>query len=225
VCFFDSRGVTSCTLFFRSAVQADIEVPFTQKDLRKRILGWVVCEHEPSLTVENPKLRWVFNLFKPKPIVPSASTIKNDIMKSYQEEQDRIRDRLCSAGCEVSVTLDGWTSPNTKGFMGITVHYIDETWTLQSLIFDFIPLPDAHTGEKLCEAFVATCDRFGILPKLLGITTDNAGNMGTLLAHLEGVCRDRGIVFKKKEQHVRCVAHVTNLGVQAFLGVLKAQVW
>ena len=86
-----------------------------------------------------------------------------------------------------------------------------------------MPLYEEQTGEKLCEAFVATCDRFDILPKLLGITTDNAGNMGTLLAHLEGVYRDRGIVFKKKEQHVRCVAHVTNLCVQAFLGVLKAQ--
>jgi hypothetical protein len=56
-----------------------------------------------------------------------------------------------------------------------------------------------------------------ILHKLLGVTTDNAANNNTLLACLERVCHDRGIVFDKSEQHVRCVAHVVNLAVQALL--------
>ena len=218
-----TKVVTSYTLLFRSAEQENVEVPFTQEEFRKRILGWVVCEHQPFLTIENPKLRWVFDLFKPKPVVPSASTIKNEIVKGYQEEQARIRDLLCSADRKVSITLDCWTSPNTKAFMGITVHYIDDSWTLQSHILDFVPLYEEHTGKKLCGAFVASCDRFGILPKILGITTDNASNMNTLFAYLEGVCRDRGIVFEKKEQRVRCMAHVTNLSVQALLRGLKAQ--
>jgi len=68
-----------------------------------------------------------------------------------------------------------------------------------------------------------------LLPRLLGITTDNASNIDKLLDCLEGTCRTRGIypVLQggEEEQHVRCImAHVTNLGAQALLGKLSAAV-
>jgi hypothetical protein len=99
---------------------------------------------------------------------------------------------------------------------GITAHSIDDDWTPRSLVLDFVPLEGEHAGEDLCDALVVTCNRFGIPNKLLGITTDNAAN-NTLLTCLERVCRSRGIVLDKSEQHVRCVAHVVNLAVQALL--------
>jgi hypothetical protein len=61
------------------------------------------------------------------------------------------------------------------------------------------------------------CDEFGILGHIQGITTDNAANIDNFLGRLEGPCRIRNIVFDKKEQHVRCTAHIVNLAVQALL--------
>jgi hypothetical protein len=101
--------------------------------------------------------------------------------------------------------------------MGITVHYIDGAWVLHSLVLAFVPLHTLHTGKALCEVLVAACEQFNILPKILGITTDNAGNIGKLLECFEEACLERGVTFNKGEQHVRCVAHITNLGVQALL--------
>jgi hypothetical protein len=199
---------------------AATEAIFSPEDFKKRLLRWVVLHDQPFIVVESAEFR---SMFQRGTIVPSADTIKRDIMKCHREEADRIGDRLCNAGSKISVTLDCWTSPNTKAFLGITAHYIDDNWILQSLLLDFVPLPDLHTGENLCEAFVATCDRFGILPKLLGVTTDNAANIDKLLVCLERVCHDRDITFKKKEQHVRCMAHVTNLAVQALLRELRAE--
>jgi hypothetical protein len=101
--------------------------------------------------------------------------------------------------------------------MGITVHYIDGAWVLHSILLDFVPLHGVHSGEDLCKTLVATCEEFDILHKLLGVTTDNAANMVKLLGCLESICRSRGIMFERKEQHVRCLAHVTNLAMRALL--------
>ena len=42
-------------------------------------------------------------------------------------------DRLKS---KVSLTLDGWTSPNRHSTLGITCHWIDESWTMTDIVLD-----------------------------------------------------------------------------------------
>jgi hypothetical protein len=39
----------------------------------------------------------------------------------------------------------------------------------------------------------------------------------------EEACQDRGVLFDKNEQHVRCICHVANLAVQAFMDKLGAE--
>jgi hypothetical protein len=124
---------------------------------------------------------------------------------------------------KISLTLDCWTSPNGLAFLGVTAHYIDASWTPHDLVLDFLPLHGAHTGENLCEALVDVCSRFEILPKLLGVTSDNAANIGKLLVGFEAACKERNVPFNASRQHVRCVLHVLNLAVQALLRELKAE--
>ncbi|WJX89399.1 hypothetical protein P8452_71400 [Trifolium repens] len=43
-----------------------------------------------------------------------------------------------------------WTASNQKkGYMAVTAHYIDGSWTLQSRILRFIYVPAPHTSERL----------------------------------------------------------------------------
>jgi hypothetical protein len=144
-------------------------------------------------------------------------------MEMYAKELDHVRDRLRNTGSKISITLDCWTSPHTRGYLGVTAHYIDTTWVPQSLVLGFAHLTGTHTGQDLCDTFVDMCERFGILGNILGITTDNAANNDTLLRCFEEACCKRGVLFDKKQQHMRCMAHVANLAVQAFLRKLKAE--
>ena len=73
-------------------------------------------------------------------------------MATYEEKKGRVADLLRSVGSKISLTLD------------------------------FVPLESEHMDEKLCEALVATCEWFGILPSILGIATDNASNLEKLLS-------------------------------------------
>jgi hypothetical protein len=125
--------------------------------------------------------------------------------------------------CVLTCTLSLSDSPNGLAFLCVTVHYIDTQWASHELVLDFLPLQDAHTGENLCGALVDACDRAGVLPKVLGVTSDNAANMSKLMVGFEAACCDCNVTFNKSGQHVKCVLHVLNLSVQALLRELKAE--
>jgi hypothetical protein len=144
-------------------------------------------------------------------------------MRRYQEEAGHIADRLRKVDSKISIALDCWTSPNGRAFLGVTAHYIDAQWTSHSLVLDFLPLCGSHSCDNLCDALMDVLDRAKILPKLLGVTSDNGVNMNKLMVEFEYECRDRGISFDKSQQHVRCAMHAVNLSAQTFLRELKAE--
>jgi len=199
------------------------ERPFSEEEFRKRVVEWMMRGVIPFSAVELLEFRAMLNLLKPGVAVPSRHTVSRDIMACYREGEARVNEQLRNAASKVSVTLDCWTSPNNKAFLGITAHYIDNDWKIQSLLLDFVPLYGDHTGENLCEAFVDVCERRGILGKLQGVTTNNASNISKLLTCLEDACSERGVVFVKDQQRVRCVAHVVNLAAQVFLRELREE--
>lgn len=66
----------------------------------------------------------------------------------------------------ISISLDGWTSPNNIPFMGIVAHFIDNQFRLRREILSFDILPGSHTGETLTEAVWSTLKSFGVLDKV-----------------------------------------------------------
>ena len=86
----------------------------------------------------------------------------------------------------------------------------------------FEELKGAHTGVNLAEAIYNTLDSYNITNKLFCITTDNASNNTTALAHLQRLMLSRkGIVWTAREHHIRCMNHIINIAVQKFLETCK----
>jgi hypothetical protein len=52
-------------------------------------------------------------------------------------------------GAKFSLTLDIWTTSNQQNYMGITVHFIDKNWVMQSKLLDMVDLKENHTGAYL----------------------------------------------------------------------------
>ncbi len=120
-------------------------------------------------------------------------------------------------GCKVSFTMDCWTSSNMIAFMGITAHYIDEDWNLKRCTLNFKHLLNIHSGSNLRATFESVLKDFGLENKTLSITLDNASNNNSLIAELSS----RSATSFNDFHHIRCFAHVLNLGVQSALNVLK----
>ena len=81
--------------------------------------------------------------------------------------------------------MDGWTSRFQDSFVGITAHWISETWEYKEVLLGFEHLTGSHTGEALKDCFVQVMERYGLQRKILAITTDNASNVTSMMQCLE----------------------------------------
>ncbi|KAL7174274.1 hypothetical protein ACSBR2_033518 [Camellia fascicularis] len=65
----------------------------------------------------------------------SSSTLKRDILKIYDQEKEKTLIKVEKSSSRIAITTDMWTSSNKKrGFMVVTTHYIDDSWTLENRI-------------------------------------------------------------------------------------------
>ena len=79
-----------------------------------------------------------------------------------------------------------------------------------------------HLGSVLAEHVLEVLEEYEICDKLFCITTDGAGNNGTMCESLSRDLRDKwGIKWNYKQRHIACMNHVINLSVQAFLKSIK----
>lgn len=124
---------------------------------------------------------------------------------------------------KISFTIDGWTSVANKSFYGITAHFVDSNWELQSVVLDFIPSNGKHTGEDIAAIFYKSLKFFHIENKCGGITVDNAAANTTFMEELQILMEKNDIRFDAKQQHFRCFAHILNLGIQDTLKLMKLQ--
>ncbi|KAF9149510.1 hypothetical protein DFQ26_001924 [Actinomortierella ambigua] len=73
----------------------------------------------------------------------------------------------------------------------------------------------------MADVFIGVAERMGLQRKIAAITTDNASNVTKMMKCIEEYTinnPDTWSPFDAKTQHIHCLAHVLNLGVQAMLG-------
>lgn len=56
-------------------------------------------------------------------------------MDAYLEEKTKALEYMSATKSRVAITADMWTSDNQKrGYMDVTAHFIDDSWTLRNII-------------------------------------------------------------------------------------------
>jgi hypothetical protein len=74
---------------------------------------------------------------------------------------------------KISLTCDAWQASNTDGYFAVTGHWIEEAtpgnWKLESALFGFTRLNNAHNGRRLGGALFRIVDRLGIAHKVVEI--------------------------------------------------------
>ncbi|GET04401.1 zinc finger BED domain-containing protein RICESLEEPER 2-like [Rhizophagus clarus] len=143
-------------------------------------------------------------------------------MTFYKDSHKKIALILQNTSSKISYIIDAWTSSNNYSFLGITAHWVTESWELKSILLDFIKLEGPHSGANIKKAFLKSLKNFEIESKILGVTTDNASNNVTFLKAVEDDLSQKYIYFNSDDKHVRCLTHVINLAAQQVLTTLKA---
>ncbi|KAM1857538.1 hypothetical protein ACFX14_007637 [Malus domestica] len=108
---------------------------FDEGNARKELAYMIILHEYPLSMVDHLGFKRFCNSLQPLFKVISRSTIKRDIMKVFECEKGETMKLLQMNKSKIAITTDMWTSSNQKrGFMAITSHFIDASWTLQSRI-------------------------------------------------------------------------------------------
>ncbi|XP_024962042.1 zinc finger BED domain-containing protein DAYSLEEPER-like [Cynara cardunculus var. scolymus] len=106
---------------------------YNEKDGRNALAKMVILHEYPFAIVDHIGFKTFTRTIQPLFKCPSRNTLKNDIIKLYEQQKDQVIKDLENNGSRVAITTDMWTSSNQKkGFMAITTHFIDNEWILRS---------------------------------------------------------------------------------------------
>ena len=99
--------------------------------------------------------------------LPSSTTsIGEWVLRQFDIEKERIRQRIQSARSKVHISCDLWTAPNSLPILGVVAHYISEDNILESSTLSMVELQGKHEGENIAPIVVRIIEEWGLLSKL-----------------------------------------------------------
>ncbi|KAM0896051.1 hypothetical protein ACQ4PT_023429 [Festuca glaucescens] len=112
---------------------------------RKMLVRMVVLHELPLSIVEYEGFRKFVSSLNPSFHMITRKTLKNDIMKAFDEHKKSLKDLFGASKSRISLTMDLWTSNQTIGYIVITSHFINDCWKLEKRIIKFNALETPHT--------------------------------------------------------------------------------
>ena len=67
------------------------KVAFTEQSFRNQLTKWIVTTDQPFTAVEAPAFQELIKLCNASAQIPSAGTVKNNIMKDFDEKKAKIQ--------------------------------------------------------------------------------------------------------------------------------------
>ncbi|XP_050147522.1 zinc finger BED domain-containing protein RICESLEEPER 2-like [Malus sylvestris] len=194
---------------------------FDQESARRALAQMIILHEYPLSMVEHVGFRNFMSVVQPLFKVVSRNTIKSDILKIYDYERLKTMQLLDENKSRIAITTDMWTASNqNKGFMVITSHFIDDSWTLQSRIIRFIYVPCPHTAETLSDVLMECLLDWNLDRKLSTLTVDNCTTNDKMIDLILEKLSGSSLLLGGGYFHMRCCAHILNLIVKDGLEVI-----
>ena len=74
--------------------------------------------------------------------------------------QTNLSNILHNNDSKFSFAVDAWTAKNGRSYYGITIHFIDRKWRLQSVALDLLPSYGKHTGKDIAQLFYNSIKKY-----------------------------------------------------------------
>jgi hypothetical protein len=195
--------------------------PISQETLRSTIAQLIVRHSLPFTTIEWPRLHSLLLMLNPEVeelLTICRRTLVSDIKACWEKEKIELKNRLRCARSKIHISLDVWTSPNTYLLLGIVAHYVASNDNRQ--ISSLLALREigGHAGEEQWFVLRTILEEYEILEKLGCIIGDSATTNGTLCRTIHQYFSEELFMeWNYETNQIRCIGHIINLIVQAFL--------
>ncbi|WCJ33628.1 hypothetical protein M5689_014981 [Euphorbia peplus] len=131
----------------------------------------------------------------------------------YEHERSKVMKMLDENSSRVSVTADMWTNNEKKTFMAITVHYVDDSWSLMSPLIRFLYVVSPHTDDGLAEVLKDNLMDWNLDRKLSKMTVDNCSTNDSVVVgmfvHKLSIYKET-MLLNGSWLHMRCFTHISN---------------
>jgi hypothetical protein len=108
---------------------------FDQDQVRRGLARMVILHEYPLSMVDHIGFREFVGLLQPIFKMICRNTLKKDIFKIYDNKKEKALQVVDKNESRIAITTDMWTSSNKKrGFMVVTTHFVNKSWTLESQV-------------------------------------------------------------------------------------------
>ena len=105
---------------------------------RQKISRMIIMHELPLRFVDYEGFRDLMSFVQPLLGKICRNTVKREVLKLFDFEKAKTMALSEDITSKVSITMDMWTSSNKKkGYMVVTTHFIDNSWTLRNQILRY----------------------------------------------------------------------------------------
>jgi len=191
-----------------------------QSVINEALITLIVVRNLPFSLVEWPEFHTLCQALNSEckdNITTAHSTIRLKIKDSWTRHKDVVRRELQSAVSRIHIALDIWTSPNRYLLIAICAHFTTHLFKRQKALLALQKVA-GHSGENQFAILLPVLEDYGIVRKLGAIIADNASTNDTLCGFIESHWYTKlDLEWKALHWRIRCIGHIINLAVQAFL--------
>lgn len=197
-------------------------ISFNQ-DLCNHELAKMIILHEyPLNIVEHHGFVDFVRTLQPKFNMASVDSIQMDCVGVYLSEKQRLLNFICGIPGRVSLTLDLWTTDETRGYVFLTGQFVDLDWKLQRRILNIIMVPSPDSEVAFNHAVTRCLNDWGLDSKLFTLTLNESFANVTVRENLRGLLSIRNpLVLNGQLLIGNCYARVLTSLTQDALGSMK----
>lgn len=101
-------------------------------------------------------------------LITSRRTMVRHIAANYDLYSSEIKNSLATAASPIHISTDLWTSPHRHALLAVCAQWVDKDFRLRKALLSLAECAESHSGEAQAQAVVATLEKYGIQPNLVG---------------------------------------------------------
>ncbi|KAG4271697.1 hypothetical protein FPRO04_14660 [Fusarium proliferatum] len=194
---------------------------FNRQAYNEAVIGLLTRRRAPFSAVEWNELKDLALACNPTigdQLITSRRQAMRHIAENHVFYRDQLKGKLAIASSPIHISTDLWTSPHRHALLAVCAQWVDQDYQLQKALLGLPECRGNHSGERQADLIISILETFGIMPKFGYHTGDNATSNDTCLESIARRLKENlNIDYDPKKRRIRCIGHIINLSLQAFL--------
>lgn len=141
------------------------------------VVDFIAEDLMPLHVVDSARFQNLIKHLDPQYTLPSRKHLSDTLLV---KKFDQLKQDITNSFKKVTVinlTIDLWSNRQMHSFLGITAHYITDTWKLEHVVLGCNRVHGRHTADNIQLWFDEVVSKFGICHKIKHIVTDSGANI------------------------------------------------